>query len=40
LKGHVGLTSHLADVLRDAKVPSKRVRPGGDSPQLQIEFRS
>jgi hypothetical protein len=38
LKGHVGLTSHLADVLREARIPSKRVRIQQGESQMRMDF--
>ena len=39
LKGQVGLTSHLADVLREARIPSKRVALHQADSQMQMDFR-
>jgi hypothetical protein len=38
LRGHVGLTSHLADILREARIPSKRAVPEERRLQTQISF--
>jgi hypothetical protein len=38
LKGDVGLTSHLADVLRESGIPSKRLPTQPSRPQMRIKF--
>ncbi len=38
LTGNVGLTSHLADVLREARIPSKRVDIQQGESQMRMEF--